>query len=180
MKSITATVLRPTKIDITELTKSDLELVEKEQLLVITLGLIELLKEQSHTKVRPEAQTVLKTHPVAPKREEPTAVEATLFDAEAVVVPRTGHEGNIGFKYGTTSKYHYVCYNKQVKVNPWNAVVKIKGKNQSKFFKTEMEAALAIDIQLDYLGDTKRPRNRDEFPEVMEAYKSQQQQEEQR
>ncbi len=156
MKKITAKVLRPVEVDLADLTKADLEIIDKEQLLVITLGLIELLKHQRDTKATPEAQTVLKTAPTPPNA-----------SPEPTVEHKAGHEGNIGFKYGTTSKFHYVSFNKHVKVNPWCASIKINGKNQAKYFETEIEAAVAVDDQLDFLQDKKRPRNYNKFPEVM-------------
>ncbi len=170
MKRITAKVLRSVEIDITELTENDLELIDKEQLLVITLGLIELLKHQRDTKVRPEEKVVLKTAPTPPNRTEPAVAIPTIKKEALIAVAehKKGHEGNIGFKYGTTSKFHYVSYNRHVKVNPWCTSIKIDGKNNTGYFKSEMEAAIAVDEQLDFLQDEKRPRNYNKFPEVME------------
>ncbi len=181
MKNIEVVVSRPVAVGIKDLTISDLRSFDADQLVEISVGLQELLKEQAIPKVAPEVRSPVKSHPVA----EPSIIPHPIEDVtKSVAVARVGmnrvvgKDGpNIGFKYGKTSKYHYVCYNKQVKVNPWNAVVKIKGKNQSKFFATEIEAALAIDNKLDFLQDEKRPRNRIEFPEVMAAYTIQQQQE---
>lgn len=66
-----------------------------------------------------------------------------------------------------SSKYYYVCKNGKW----WTAHIVEKSKSIfSDKFNTEIEAAIAVDIFLDGIKDTKRPRNRDEFEEVMDAY----------
>jgi hypothetical protein len=77
----------------------------------------------------------------------------------------------IGRKAGKTSKYHYVHWN--TKNQQWRAAVKILNKtNLVGSFNPDDEkrAAFAIDSFLDGFGDVKRPRNRDEHPEIMEMY----------
>ncbi len=159
-REITTTMIsRPVEVNLIDLTKSDLKLIDRDQLLVITLGLIELLKGQSHTKAREEEEIVLKT-----------AATIDKMSPEPPIDMRSGHSKNIGVKIGVSSKYHYISFNHRMRKAPWCASVKIKGKNNTKYFKTEMEAALAIDNQLEFLQDDQRPKNRNEHPEVMEAY----------
>ncbi len=175
MESITIT--RSVQVSLNELQPQDIkDMSQRDEVEDVALKLLHWCNELS------SEINVLKTSPV--EIEEPLVEEATLFDAEDPVVPVVEHkerthcgDSHIGFKYGKTSKYHYVSFNKANKKNPWNAVVKINGKNHSKYFATEIEAAVAVDDQLDFLQDKKRPRNKDEFKEIMAAYKSQQQQE---
>lgn len=151
MKSITAQVLRAVEINITELTKDDLVLVDKEQLVTIALGLIELLKQRTCPISPVDVQIPVQAHPKKVKRR---------FG---------GHNKHLGTKTGKTSKYHYIDHLKKggkfrAKVRIDNTIINLG------LFVNEIDAALAVDAQLDELIDKKRPRNRDEFPEVMEAY----------
>ena len=43
---------------------------------------------------------------------------------------------------------------------------------ETKLSADEIKCALMADVYLDKIGDDKRKRNRDEFPEVMQAYKA--------
>ncbi len=155
MESITIT--RSVQVSLNELQPQDIkDMSQRDEVEDVALKLLQWCNELS------KELNVLVTAPVE------------IADFLDPVVPVVEHkkrthdgDGHIGFKYGKTSKYHYVSFNKANKKNPWNAVVKINGKHHSKYFATEIEAAVAIDNQLDFLGDTKRPKNRDEFPEIM-------------
>lgn len=71
----------------------------------------------------------------------------------------------IGKKIGNTSKYHYVFWSSTQ--NKWVGRVKADDKvNHVGTFHNEIECAKAVDICLDKIKDSRRPRNRDEFKEV--------------
>lgn len=69
-------------------------------------------------------------------------------------------KGNIltGAKTGKTSKYHYTFFHT---ASGKYAITHTKG-----VYDNEIQAAIASDDYLDFRGDTKKPRNRDEFPEL--------------
>ena len=64
----------------------------------------------------------------------------------------------IGTKWGKTSKYHNVSWDETRQ--KWKATLKHKGKMLfQKRFDTEDDAALYVNLKLDELGFTDRPRN---------------------
>jgi len=86
--------------------------------------------------------------------------------------PEPDSTRGLGVKRGKTSKYHLVYLSDKKGI--WTAAV--KDKRQSAYLGTydnELEAALVVDAYLDSKNDNERPRNRDEFPEIMELYKQQ-------
>jgi len=105
-----------------------------------------------------------------------TPSPSTEEKVEIVVVDQsTGNSGDgstIGRKLGKTSKYHYInVQTRDDKFYTFNASTSLDGKtvNMGRS-KDEIQCALLADEYLDKIGDNKRKRNRDEFPEVMEAY----------
>ena len=163
-------VSRPVSVKIDALTKDDCELMEKEQLINVIGGLMGLLQSERHTKVTQEAEVVLESPATAPQREEPSLFTPTVATGEKRVHKGGSHDGALGFKYGVTSKFHYVSFNKKKKNNPWNASIKSKENNYSQYFATEIQAALAADRFNSGVKDNKRPLNRIEHPEVAQAY----------
>ncbi len=141
MNTITVTALRPVEVDLKSLTKDDLELMNKEQLIDVLFGLVELLNDVPTEKEKP-----VKNHIGGNK------------------------DGiGIGIKRGKSSRYHYVDL--PLGSHKFRAKVKINGVSYNLgYFADEIDAALAIDEELDRLKDENRPRNRDEFTEVAEAY----------
>jgi hypothetical protein len=84
----------------------------------------------------------------------------------------SGGGSTIGKKIGKTSKYRYVNVQKRNgKFQNFKANTTINGESVAMgSSKDEIECALIVDAYLDKIGDTERKRNRDDFPEVMEAY----------
>ena len=85
----------------------------------------------------------------------------------------TGNEGStFGKKIGKSSRYHFI--NVQMRNNKfynYRASTSIGGKSVGMgTSKDEIQCALMADAYLDKIGDEKRKRNRDEFPEVREAF----------
>lgn len=77
--------------------------------------------------------------------------------------------GPIGRKHGTTSKFHYVYFSRTEGL--WRSGLTIKRAYHNTYSGlNEIDAALAIDEFLDSINDSKRPRNRDDHEEVMDAY----------
>lgn len=66
-----------------------------------------------------------------------------------------------GVKVGKTSKYHFVSYATRDK--SWKTTIP---KNSNRSVGDELIAACLVDLMLDSIGDTVRPRNADEFSEV--------------
>lgn len=64
---------------------------------------------------------------------------------------------SLGKKIGNTSKFHNVSYD--ASRDRWMASVKHDKKMYQKRFKTEVEAALAVNQIIDELGLTNRPKN---------------------
>ncbi len=88
--------------------------------------------------------------------------------------PRVG-ECTVGAKRGKTSIYHYVW--RIFNTNQWTAGFTDKRhKTMVGVYSNEQDTAFAIDAYLDEINDDKRPRNRDEFPEIMKLYLQQQNQ----
>lgn len=79
----------------------------------------------------------------------------------AEMAPKGSSGSRIGQKVGKTSKYHYVYKLRRNK--KWMASIADKLLYAGCY---EIEAALAVDAYLDAMGDTKRPRNRDEFSDI--------------
>lgn len=139
-------VSRPTSVKISQLTLNDLLSMDKDQLSSFAYGLIKMLEVQTPTDTSTEA---LKAVPINP--------------------PPRNSDGQLGIKRGKSSLYHYVCFSKRD--NKFVAQLR-EGKKCISIgrFTDEKDAAVAVDLHLDYIGDTKRPRNRDEFPEIKKGY----------
>ncbi len=79
--------------------------------------------------------------------------------------PTRTHNRKVGINNGKTSKYHYVYFYKATQ--KWRASLHAKGHGYFCVeFEDEARAAFEVDVYLDSINDTKRPRNRDEFPEI--------------
>ena len=82
---------------------------------------------------------------------------------------KTDGTNHLGLKLGKTSQYHYTFYSNGL--NQYVSAILIKGKKHHILNShSEIECALAIDHFLDEIEDNGRPRNRNEFPEIMDAY----------
>lgn len=87
-----------------------------------------------------------------------------LLHAHAIgLVAKTGLSGSgtspaIGRKWSNSSKYYNVSFDRSR--NRWIGGIKHNGKTyKQKRFKTELEAALYVDLLLDEVQDTIRPKN---------------------
>ncbi len=79
-----------------------------------------------------------------------------------------GHQGAVGSKRGKTSKYHYTFWN--TSLNAWISQVLINGKKYScPKSNDEVMSAVKIDLYLDKINDETRPRNYEEFSEILSA-----------
>ena len=144
-------------INVNDLTSDDIKLLDRNTLLKIVTELTSKPSKplvDTNPPVKPPLATT--EHPQA------TVAKSTLKSLTPKKKHKTG-DTTTGKKTGYSSKYHYVYFHTQSK-----AFTVVYG--NKKQFSTELEAALAIDGWLDDRGDTKRPKNRDKFPEVMEAY----------
>ena len=82
----------------------------------------------------------------------------------------TGDSPLLGKKTGKTSKYHFVFLG--TKSGQYSAAIKRNGKSAwLGSHKDPRMLAMKVDGYLDGVEDKKRPRNRDEFPEIAELYK---------
>lgn len=98
-----------------------------------------------------ESRTVAKNTPSKP-------VEVKAHTRHLVAKKGTNTGGNLGYKKGKTSQYHYVCWLSAAK--KWTASVKIDGKNKNVYRgDSEIDAAEAVDKYLDSIHDDERPRN---------------------
>lgn len=123
-----------------------------------------------HTKVLDEQFKVLLTA----VNEQETGIPQT--ESSTVPMNTSSHtwNGTVGAKIGKTSRYHYVNFDR--KKDRYKGSTSFGGKTiHIGTFKDEIECALMVDIFLDSTEDDGgRLRNRNDFPEVMEAYMIQQ------
>ncbi len=133
----TIQVLRPTTVSIYEVEEMDLRLLSHKDLLDVSLQLLNAL---THTNAHPEPVKPLKSH------------------------PHVGYDHKLGIKKGRTSKYHYVDFSQ----GKFRGTITINKKaHYLGRFVNERDAALAVDTFLNSINDTKRPRNKDAFPELL-------------
>ena len=126
-----------------------------------------------------------KDHGVPSTKEENTSFEENVPLAVVAVLEKRADEdkqvggSTLGKKIGKTSKYHFInAQMRNDKFYNYMASTSIDGKTVSMgASKHEIECALLADAHLDGIGDEKRPRNRDDFPEIMEAYQKSQKKE---
>ena len=107
--------------------------------------------------------------------EPSVSAPATKVDAAnpGSVRSKTGAESStLNKKIGKSSKYHFLnVQNRKGTFYCYRASTSIVGKTINMgAHKDEIQCALLADAYLDNIGDEKRTRNRDDFPEVMEAY----------
>ncbi len=175
-------VSRPKEVPIENLTLVDLRnLNTKEQ--AALLKMIKLLSRQNKDLLATieEQREVLNHKEDVEIITEPQIVAPTAQDDDASGKTNARTAGSIGKKSGKSSKYHYIYHDKyrnMYKADTQSGDIRLRmGKN-----KSETQLALIVDAFLDkYENDNptvkKRPRNRDDFPEVNDLYLQQQQRE---
>ncbi len=147
-----------TQVPIEKLTAEDIEMLDAT---ILRTVIKELLHRKPSKPSKPVSNT--NTHPRAAKA-APRSSSSMLRGLSTSTGNHKGHD--IGTKSGLTSKYHYVYWHTASKSYRITY-------GSKKNYQNQIEAALAIDKILDKRNDTKRPRNRDEFEEVMDAYNDQ-------
>jgi hypothetical protein len=104
----------------------------------------------------------------------PVASSPNTEDRIEIIVdePSNSDGSTLNKKLGKTSKYHYInAQNRNGKFQSFRANTTINGKSAGMGSSAdEIKCALMADAYLDKIGDNKRKRNRDEFPEVREAF----------
>ncbi len=149
------TTIEQVQVDMSEITESDIASMSGGQLLSFAHEAIKYLGNR------------IQDDPVIEINHSPVQAQVPLTE------PRSSIDRSpmpFGTKVGKTSKYHYVYFTD----NKYIASVTIKGKKVIVgAFDDEDHAAHIIDLYLDRIDDTQRPRNRDEHPEIMELYLSQ-------
>ncbi len=169
----TLTIKRSVMISIDELTANDIKVTTIDDMHEISNKLLkrrdELLKENK--ALRSAAR-----HAEPSSFVEAIEVNKNTVDSAGVAKTVSGKGTTLGKKIGKSSKYHFVniqMYNG--KFYTYKASTSIAGKSVGMGSdRDEIQCALLADVYLDEIGDEKRPRNRNDFPEVMTAYKSQQ------
>ena len=167
--TLTSTTVVPT--DFTEFT--NLSEINHRAITFTMMNMIdELKKELNALKLasRPQGMGKEPTASDTPvKVDKAHAVPIPKEEVVPVAKPTNSGDGNFNRKIGKTSKYRLVSFNK--KEQTFVGQLKVADKNvriaQS---KDELKCALMVDAYLDESGDTKHIRNRDNNPEVMEAY----------
>lgn len=106
---------------------------------------------------------------------EPTIVDTPVkVDKTIVPIDKDRESSTLGKKIGKTSKYHFVNVARLGRNGEYKGFRASTSKNGKSVnmgsHKDEIQCALLADAYLDKIGDGKRPRNRDDFPEVKEAY----------
>ena len=146
------------EVELSTLDKSELMQVDTSIIVAEILELrqtIQALKEPTKVNGNIEDATVLTD------AAKPTGVEVSEQFSDDVM---HRSNGQTGIKRGKTSKFHYL--HKVAGQNRWTGKI---GDHYVCHESDEVAAALAVDAYLDEVEDTDRPRNRDEFPEVMAA-----------
>ncbi len=139
-------------VDIKDLTIEDMKLLNRDDLEKIAVELIKPSKSLDQVKTS-----------VTPSKAVVANPEATVKTLKTRSNPRLSSFISVGVKVGKSSKYSYVYWNtasKSYKITHGN----------KKSYKSEIEAALASDKYLDDKDNKTKPRNRDNFIEIMEAY----------
>lgn len=167
------TVLRKFEEDVdvflTDLTEPDLDSIKDADLIrAVAIGFMKLYNEFRDISL--EQGEVIKQSippeptpiPLAPTEETITAKRGSNKSKQKEAVTDDPYESTKGIKVGKSSKYHYTYFDSTYKC--W------KTNDERRSYKDEVLAALGADTYLDRIGDEKRPRNRDNFPEIMEAY----------
>ncbi len=146
------TTIEQVQVDMSEITESDIASMSGGQLLSFAHEAIKYLGNR------------IQDDPVIEINHSPVQAQVPLTE------PRSSIDRSpmpFGTKVGKTSKYHYVYFTD----NKYIASVTIKGKKIIVGqYEDELQAALIIDVYLDSINDQKRPRNRHEFPEIMDLY----------
>jgi hypothetical protein len=163
----TIEVNRLVSVDTLDITRTDIENMNSDQLKAYAIDLNSELRLK-HPKVRHDNNRaqIATNDAIAVNTTEPaTNIKEKL---------KTHKGGNhiCGTKKGKTSMFHYVWYNQRLK--SWNSGLTLdKRKIVTGVFEKEIDAAIAVDTLLDHVNDTKRPRNRYEFAEILEAHQKQ-------
>ena len=166
-------IKRDVQVSLEEIIESDIiSLKDVDTLKAISTGFMRLYHQYrdvslEQSQVIQEGLAAIEPHPtpMAPTETvEPVKVDTgSDIDEERKTSPLRGttNEKMIGKKEpNSSSKYHYVS-------RSGHKYVSIYSKD---IFPSELKAALNADSYLDRTNDDKRPRNRDEFDEVMTAY----------
>lgn len=166
------TVLRKFKEDVdvplSDITEPDLDSIKDVELLRIVAIAFKRLYDEYRDISKEQSKVIQKFLQEEPPRDIivpplDTVVPDTGFKSvETKTVSGHPHEGIVGNKKGVTSEYHYVFFDKTKEC--WKTTF------ESQCHKNEIDAALGADLYLTRTIDTKRPMNRNEFPEVMTAY----------
>ncbi len=154
------TITRSVQVSLDELTKEDIkDMSQRDEVEDVALKLLQWCNELS------AELNVLKTAPVQ-------VAVVLAEDPPTQHKKRKHYQGDgstFGHKIGKTSKYHLVSFDKK---GGYRASTSINGKTvHMGRDKDEIQCALLTDKYLDSIGDEKRNRNRDDFPEVMTAYR---------
>ena len=152
-----------------EITLEDIPLMDVNQIRSYAREACKLIRTQTKAIIQSN-ETILEPGILAHMTKEECIgrVIAELGDVNVVKRDDT-HKSGIGSKKGKTSKYHYTFWNRAL--NAWLAQVLIKGKKYSiPKSDNEIQCAVAVDMLLDENNnDEKRPRNYEDFPEILEA-----------
>ncbi len=155
--------------------------------LVSTVNGLEALSIQQGKKINYLSGKIkslkMASRPQEQGTEPPTTDTATEVDKVSVSteekatdptgIDKRSEGATLGKKIGKTSKYHFVnvqMHNDKFRTFKASTTINKKtvGMGTS---KNEIQCALFADKFLDEIGDKKRPRNRNDFPEIMTAYK---------
>ena len=173
MKKCQITVMRPQGVPFEELTKADVLRFTHEDLQTVLIHIIDANSAIRRSILSTQAEYAeLKS-----KAPEPVSTPAKVAKV-AKVKAGSGHSktyaesSTLNKKIGKSSKYHFLnVQNKSGTFYCYRASTSIAGKTVSMgAHKDELQCALLADAYLDGIGDEKRTRNRDDFPEIMEAY----------
>jgi len=160
--SVSIPVLKKKSKKAVKVKKIDMDAVEQPR-----KDLHELARERDKTQ---EPDVVVKAIPSTVVKKKTGSVRS-----------KTGAESStLNKKIGKSSKYHFLNVQKRGGTfYCYRAGTTIDGKSVGMgIHKDEIQCALLADAYLDNIGDEKRTRNREDFPEVMEAYQLKQAQKE--
>ena len=168
-------VTEPTEVNISEITHRDLMSMEFGQLRSFASSLRMAMQNVHKGNIFQQVESLhLTNSEIDEMIISHSATHARVPVDEPDVTPVAGTTESMshvrGAKNGKTSKYHYVFLTNKDK--KYRASVLHDGKSlYLGTFQDEIEAALGVDAYLDEIQDIGRPRNRDEFPKIMEKYK---------
>jgi len=145
-------------IDVLDLTEEDIKSLDKNTLQRIA---IELTKSSLGKDTHPKTTLTATANPKTSVKTSNTRSNSKLSSYTSKASGKSkGHE--IGTKSGKSSEHHYVY---------WHTASKsYRTTHSNSSYSSELEASIASDAYLDAKGDTRKPRNRDKFQEVAEAY----------